>query len=66
MPIRFLVPDIIKIGTGFFVLIASGHYDLPDRNAVPITTSLATAVTSTTAVTTVTPETKEIQGRIQS
>ena len=61
MPIRFLVPDIIKIGTGFFVLLASGHYDLPDRNAVPITTALTTAVTSTTSTTTVTPETKEIQ-----
>lgn len=33
MPVRMITPKIIEIGTGFFMLLASGHYDLPDRNA---------------------------------
>lgn len=32
-------PKIIEIGTSFFMILASGHYDLPDRNPVPETTT---------------------------
>lgn len=45
MPVRMITPKIIEIGTGFFMLMASGHYDLPDRNATLVTTASTSSQT---------------------
>lgn len=42
-------PKIIEIGTSFFMILSSGHYDLPDRNPVPETTAIE-SVTETSAI----------------
>ncbi len=56
MPINLLAPKIIEIGTSLFMIVGSGHYDLPDRNAVPTATTSVTTTTTTTV-----EETKEVQ-----
>lgn len=42
-------PKIIEIGTSFFMILSSGHYDLPDRNPVPETTAIE-SVAETSAI----------------
>ena len=44
MPFRMITEKVIEIGTSFFVILSSGHYDLPDRNVTPIHTTAVTAV----------------------
>ena len=56
MLVKMITPKIIEIGTSFFMIVGSGHYDLPDRNAVPTTIPTTTTVTTTTF-----EETKEVQ-----
>ena len=51
MLVKMITPKIIEVGTSFFMIVSSGHCDLPNKNAVPETTS---AVESETAVETTT------------
>lgn len=44
MPVRMITSKIIEIGTSLFVIIGSGHYDLPARNIQPIVQETTTAV----------------------
>ena len=54
MLVKMITPKIIEVGTSFFMIVSSGHCDLPNKNAVPETTS---AVESETAVETTTETT---------
>jgi hypothetical protein len=56
MPVRIISEKIIEIGTSFFLLMGSGHYDLPERDTSPVTTTTTQtqAETSTTTTTTIT------------
>ena len=65
MPFRMITEKVIEIGTSFFIILSSGHYDLPDRNMTPIHSTAVTAVqtlsetasTVTTTTTTAEPKT---------
>ena len=59
MPFKMITPKIIEIGTSFFMILSSGHYNLTERNPVP---EITTAVESVSEPVTTTETTiKEVQ-----
>lgn len=58
------------MGQVFFVILSSGHYDLPDRNATPIQTTAVTAVQTlsetASTVTTTTTAARQISAEVKT
>ena len=70
MPFRMITEKVIEIGTSFFVILSSGHYDLPDRNVAPIHTTAVTAVQTlsetASTVTTKTTAARQISAEVKT
>lgn len=70
MPFRMITEKVIEIGTSFFVILSSGHYDLPDRNVAPIHTTAVTAVQTlsetASTVTTATTAARQISAEVKT
>ena len=70
MPFRMITEKVVEIGTSFFVILSSGHYDLPDRNVAPIHTTAVTAVQTlsetASTVTTTTTTARQISAEVKT
>ena len=70
MPFRMITEKVIEIGTGFFVILSSGYYDLPDRNMTPIHSTAVTAVQTlsetASTVTTATTAARQISAEVKT
>ena len=70
MPFRMITEKVIEIGTSFFIILSSGHYDLPDRNMTPIHSTAVTAVQTlsetASTVTTTTTTARQISAEVKT